>query len=57
MGFGSQQRSSRKTIQVVLSSIAELFKYYGLQVSVWVTAPKLFQFVLKKDSEIAPRRR
>ena len=29
----------------------------GLKVSVWVTAPKLFEFVVKKDSEIAPRRR
>jgi hypothetical protein len=57
MGFGSQQRNNKKRIQIILPSIAELFKYYGLQVSVWVTAPKLFQFVLKKDSEIAPRRR
>jgi hypothetical protein len=37
--------------------MTELFKYYGLQVSVWVTAPKLFQFVVKKDWGIAPRRR
>jgi hypothetical protein len=29
----------------------------GLLVSVWATAPKLFEFVLKKGSEIAPRRR
>ena len=38
----------------LLLRFANLIK--GLQVSVRVTAPKLFQFVLTKDSEITPRR-